>query len=53
MDYRVTSASATALLTVCCLAEIVRRFDVCAIQGTRTDLTAMLTLLLASARRGA
>jgi hypothetical protein len=29
----------------CCLAEIVRRFDVCAIQETRGNLTAMLTLL--------
>jgi len=33
------------LTDVCCLAEIVRRFDVCAIQETRGDLTAMLTLL--------
>jgi endonuclease/exonuclease/phosphatase family metal-dependent hydrolase len=33
------------LTDVCCLAELVRRFDVCAIQETRGDLTAMLTLL--------
>jgi endonuclease/exonuclease/phosphatase family metal-dependent hydrolase len=33
------------LTDVSCLAEIVRRFDVCAIQETRSDLTAMLTLL--------
>ena len=33
------------LTDICCLAEIVRRFDVCAIQETRGNLTAMLTLL--------
>jgi len=35
------------LTDVCCLAEIVRRFDVCAIQETRGELTGMLTLLRA------
>jgi endonuclease/exonuclease/phosphatase family metal-dependent hydrolase len=35
------------LADVCCLAEIVRRFDVCAIQETRGELTGMLTLLRA------
>jgi endonuclease/exonuclease/phosphatase family metal-dependent hydrolase len=33
------------LADVCCLAEIVRRFDVCAVQETRGELTALLTLL--------
>jgi endonuclease/exonuclease/phosphatase family metal-dependent hydrolase len=33
------------LTDICCLAEVVRRFDVCAIQETRGNLTAMLTLL--------
>jgi hypothetical protein len=32
------------LRDVCCQAEIVRRFDVCAVQETRRDLTALLTL---------
>jgi endonuclease/exonuclease/phosphatase family metal-dependent hydrolase len=35
------------LADVCCLAELVRRFDVCAIQETRGELTGMLTLLRA------
>jgi hypothetical protein len=35
------------LTDVCCLAEIVRRFDVCAIQETHGELTGMLTLLRA------
>lgn len=33
------------LADLCAIAEIVRRFDVCAIQETRTDLTALRTLL--------
>jgi hypothetical protein len=33
------------LADICVLAEFVRRFDVCAIQETRGELTAMLTLL--------
>jgi hypothetical protein len=33
------------LADICVLAEVVRRFDVCAIQETRGELTAMLTLL--------
>lgn len=33
------------LTDLCCLAEIVQRFDICAIQETRGDLTALLTLL--------
>jgi len=40
------------LTDVCCLAEIVRRFDVCAIQETRGELTGMLTLLRRWGRRG-
>src|SRR3954447_26354888 len=33
------------LSDVCCLAAVVSRFDVCAIQETRSELTAMLTML--------
>jgi endonuclease/exonuclease/phosphatase family metal-dependent hydrolase len=33
------------LTDVCCLAEVIRRFDVCAVQETRGNLTALLTLL--------
>jgi endonuclease/exonuclease/phosphatase family metal-dependent hydrolase len=33
------------LTDVCCLAEVIGRFDVCAVQETRGNLTALLTLL--------
>jgi hypothetical protein len=39
------------LADVCCIAAILSRFDVCAVQETRSELTAMLTIA-APARPG-
>jgi hypothetical protein len=33
------------LTNLCCIAEVISRFDVCAIQETKTDLTALRTLV--------